>query len=201
MNRSSVAFRDEKYDGQFARTLAASYAGMCDLGEAFAVAAEIGRRPNPDAWHDAWKSRADSVARLAHDATTVAAQGSAWLRASEYYRQAYFFLRHDITDDRLLDAYGKHVEAFQAAVPLLPITTHRVDIPFDGIRLKGYLFAPDSSGERRATLLFPCGYDSTAEEGFAYVATAIANGYNALCCPGHQVPHVDHRVRRRLRRR
>ena len=36
-----------------------------------------------------------------------------------------------------------------------------VRIPYDSTTVSGYLFAPDDSGEARATVIFPCGYDST----------------------------------------
>ena len=46
----TVAFGQETYDGQFQRTLSASYAGMADLGVAFATAREIGK-PDPERWY------------------------------------------------------------------------------------------------------------------------------------------------------
>ncbi|MET0327047.1 MAG: alpha/beta fold hydrolase [Ilumatobacteraceae bacterium] len=179
----TVVFDDEMYDAQFARTLSAGNAGMADLGECFATAHEIGK-PTPQTWHDGWRSRADAVAAIA-DATTVpATRRSALLRASEYYRQALFFLRHDIADARLLDAHRRHVETFQAALPLLDAHTEQIAVPFGTASLKGYFFAPDDSGVARPTVLAPCGYDSTAEEGYAWVAAALERGYNAVSFEG-----------------
>ena len=111
-----IFFHDEMYDAQFARTLTAINAGMADLGEAFATAAQLGHKPTADEWHDAWRTRADRTAAVADGSEATVTRGGALLRASEYYRQAYFFLRHDLTDQRLLDAYARHVATFRAAV-------------------------------------------------------------------------------------
>lgn len=50
--------------------------------------------------------------------------------------------------------------------------------------MKAYFFAPDDSGVARPTLLTPCGYDSTAEKGYAYVHGALVRGYNAVSFEG-----------------
>jgi hypothetical protein len=90
---ASVYFADAFYDGQFARTLYKAYAGAADLGEAFATARRLGpRAADADRWHDGWRAMADAVASNAEGRDRVGARDG-YLRASEYYRQAYFFLR------------------------------------------------------------------------------------------------------------
>jgi hypothetical protein len=108
----------------------------------------------------------------------------AYLRASEYRRQSYFFLRHDLRDARLLAAYRAHVENFQSAMALLNHPVETAAIPYLNTHLKGYYFAPDTSGEPRPTLLLPCGYDSTAESGWSAVPGAMQRGYNAFIFEG-----------------
>ena len=120
-------FSDEFYEGQLERTLAAAYADAADLGEAFAVARRI-HRPTPDRWYKAWSERARAVTSQADDLARSGQRDSArgaYLRASEYHRQSYFFLRHDLRDARLLAAYRAHVENFQSAMALL---SHPVEI-------------------------------------------------------------------------
>jgi len=92
-----------------------------------------------------WRNRESGKAR------------AAYLRASEYHRQSYFFLRHDLRDPRLLAAYRAHVETFQSAMALLSHPAEAAAIPYANTHLKGYFFAPDSSGEPRPTFLLPCG--------------------------------------------
>jgi len=184
--RAPVAFGNDTYDGQFQRTLAATYAGMADLGEAFATAREIGK-PDAERWYNGWFGRAESVRAVAETARSAGRRESAagaFLRAAEYYRQSYFFLRHDLTDPSLQRAYDAQVAAFAAAIPLLDLHVETLAMPYQDTVLKAYFFAPDDSGTPRPTVLAPCGYDSTAEEGLVYVVGALARGYNALVFEG-----------------
>jgi alpha-beta hydrolase superfamily lysophospholipase len=187
MNDQRVFFSDDFYDGQFVRTVASAPSGLADLGEAFAAARAVGNHPTPERWHAAWWARAghahDGVEQAGRAGHRVTARG-AHLRASEYARQSYFFLRHDLSDKRLRAAHRLHVDAFQAAVELMDHPARPVAIPYDATTIKGYLYAPVADGRRRPTILMPAGYDSTAESGWSDVPVALAHGYNALVFEG-----------------
>lgn len=182
----TVAFGNEDYDGQFQRTLLAAYAGFADLGEAFATVREIGK-PDADRWYNAWFGRAEAVRGIAETSAAAgdrASARSAYLRAAEYYRQSYFFLRSDLADPSLHRAYAAQVAAFTAAIPLLDLHVETLAVPFAGTTLKAYFFAPDASGTPRPTVLAPCGYDSTAEDGLVYLTGPLERGYNAVVFEG-----------------
>ncbi|MGD8167162.1 alpha/beta hydrolase family protein [Herbiconiux sp. P16] len=184
----TIFFRDDVFDDQFARTLAAVYAGASDLGEAFSAAHAIGAHATPDKWYAGWLALARNVeasaSAAAADGHSVTARG-AYLRAAEYYRQAFFFLRHDIADQRVQDAYADHARTFAAAAPNLGVAIgEAVEIPYEGTTLHGWFFSPDDSGAVRPTVISPDGYDSTAEDGLAYVIGALERGYNVLTFDG-----------------
>lgn len=180
--RQTLVFSDESYDGQLERTLYKTYALSADLGEALATARSVGKA-DADRWYDAWSSRADDVRQRAEQLSGPS-RCNAYLRASEYYRQAFFFLRHDLTDQRLLDAYRKHVNSFEAARPLLdtPVDACRVQTQ-DG-ELKGFFYRSGAAGEKRPTVLLACGYDSTAEESHVFAMAAVRQGFSALTFEG-----------------
>jgi cephalosporin-C deacetylase-like acetyl esterase len=189
----ALFFTDPVFDGQFARTLAAVYAGAADLGEAFSAARSIGARATPDGWYSGWLAaarRADEVGAAAASAGHPATARSAYLRAAEYYRQAFFFIRHDVDDERVQDAYADHVRTFAAAagfgLGLGPgsVVAEAVEIAYAGTTLHGWFFAPDAAPTVRATVISPDGYDSTAEDGLAYVMGALERGYNVLTFDG-----------------
>jgi predicted alpha/beta-fold hydrolase len=181
-----VVLRNPSYDAQFVRTLAAAQVAGADLGEAIATARRLAK-PDPTSWHEQWSTTADTAR---DDADAARAAGDrvsarhAYLRASEYHRQAYYFLRRTLDDPRLQASYAAHVDTFDAAVALMDVAAERVLIPYDGTAVVGYFFAPDDSGAPRPTLLFPCGYDSTAPSGYVQVPDALARGYNALVFEG-----------------
>jgi len=183
---AKVLFRNASYDGQLVRTLAAAMAGSADIGEALATARRVGK-PSATAWYDAWSRTADQVRQTAEEARASRERVTArhgFLRASEYYRQAFYFFRSDLDDRRLQGAYRAHVDTFTAATSLMDHPAEAICIPYDTTTLSGYLFAPNRACEARATVVFPCGYDSTAEAGWVNVPAAVERGYNALVFEG-----------------
>ncbi|PWW23672.1 hypothetical protein JD79_02847 [Geodermatophilus normandii] len=179
-------FSDEDLDGQLVRTLSMAVVSAADLGEAMAAAARVDR-PDRDRWHAAWASAAAGAEEAAAAATAAGDRVSAraaHLRASEYHRQSWYYLRSDLGDPRLREGHRRHVAEFAAAAALMDSPAERVAIPYEGTTLPGWLFAPDASGTPRPTVVLPCGYDSTAEYGWADVPPALERGYNALTFEG-----------------
>jgi dienelactone hydrolase len=124
----------------------------------------------------------------------------AFLRASDYWRQSFFFIRHDIGDERLQHAWRQHRLAFRAALPLLDCYAVATEIPYDGVTMTGYLFRPADADTPRPTVLAPCGFDSTAEAG--YIATgymALQRGYNFFVFEGPGQGGMLYEHRRPLR--
>jgi dienelactone hydrolase len=114
----------------------------------------------------------------------VAARG--YLRSAEYFRQSYFFLRHNLTDPRVQDGYARQRDMFRAALPFLPFAAEPVSVPFSPVPMPGYLFrAAPADDAPRPTVLFPGGFDGTAEEMHKYGArVALDLGWNALTWDG-----------------
>ncbi len=194
MSKETLVFSDEMYDAQLGRTMFKLASGSADLGEALTTARSIAKA-DAGRWYDGWSARADGL-RESAEQLTEPSRASAYLRAAEYYRQAYFFLRHDLDDPRLQQAYRRHVEAFSAALPLLDHPVESVTIAFEGSELRGYFYRSGDAGERRPTVLLPCGYDSTAEEGHSYAVAAVRQGYSALTFegPGQGAALIVHRM-------
>lgn len=182
-----ILLDDAEMDAQLSRTLIAVSAEAADIGEALATASRT-TAGDYDSWFTEWSATAATAGALADEALQrgheVTAR-KAYLRASEYWRQAFFFIRHDIDDERLRRAWRQHRLAFRAALPLLDCHTVTTETPFDGVSMTGYLFRPADDATQRPTVLAPCGFDSTAEAG--YCATgymALARGYNFFVFEG-----------------
>lgn len=108
----------------------------------------------------------------------VSARG-AYLRAAEYFRQAFFFHRDDLDGAELHAAYPASVQAFRAALPLLG---HPATI-LSG-NPSGYLFAPAGPAMLRPVILHVGEYDGTAEELYASAAAALERGYAFVAVDG-----------------
>jgi dienelactone hydrolase len=197
-NPAKVLYRNPSYDGQLARTLAAAIVGSADLGEALATARRVGSLTG-ESWYRAWSATAE-VASTAGDRAAAAGDRPsavhAYLRASEYFRQAYYFIRTDLRGAHLTTAYRRHVETFVAATAHMTHPARAVRIPYADTTLSGYFFAPDDAATTRPTVVFPCGYDSTAEAGWVNVPAALERGYNVLVFegPGQGEALIDQRM-------
>lgn len=174
-----VYFDDAEMDGQFGRTIIAANSASADAGEAFATAARI-TPGDYGSWFDEWSATATRCQERGEAALAAGRRVSArqaFLRATEYWRQAIYFVRHDLDDPRLQAGWAAHRAAFRRALPLFDEEVVTVDLPFEGASLAAYFFRspnPRSTEAGRPVVLAPCGYDSTAEAGWS------ANGYMAL---------------------
>jgi hypothetical protein len=173
-------FDDENFDGQLQRSVGKADSGMANVGECLYIASQI-TPGDRDSWYRQWSAfaawlvtKADAAVAANH---TVSARGC-YLRASEYYRQAFFWHRDDLDGPELQTAYAASVAAFHSAVPLMNCTARVLDGA-----TPGYFFAPNGDGPF-PTILHIGGYDGTAEEIAASAYEAIARGWAFLALDG-----------------
>ncbi|MCZ0971056.1 alpha/beta hydrolase [Streptomyces albulus] len=169
--------------------------GGADFGEVVVTTQRI-TAGDYDSWHDEWLATAD---RVADEGRTALAGGhrvsarDAFLRASNYYRSAEFFLHGDATDPRILHAYDASVRCFRQAAALFTPVIEPVEIPYEDTVLPGYLYRADDSGTARPTVVMFNGFDGTAEEmHFGGAAAAVERGYNVLSFDGPGQPGTRH---------
>lgn len=183
-----ILLEDAEMDAQLQRTMIAAQAESADLGEALATAARIGES-DYDSWYREWAKTAQNsadTAAAALDAGHRVTARQAYLRATEYWRQAIFFIRHDLSDERLLHGWRNHRSCFEAAVALFDSPVDVADVPAAGAQLRTYLFRSGRHGQGpRPVVLVPCGYDSTAEAGYSATAyMALRHGWDCVTFEG-----------------
>jgi pimeloyl-ACP methyl ester carboxylesterase len=173
-------FDDSGFDGQLQRSVGKCDAGMANVGECLYIASQI-TPGDRDSWYAQWSAFADRLVQQADAALAagrrVSARGS-YLRATEYYRQAFFWHRDDLDRAELRTAYAASVKAFRAALPLL-------DPPGQVLEgtTPGYLFSPPGRGPFPA-ILHIGGYDGTAEETCASKDAALDRGWAFVALDG-----------------
>jgi len=181
-------FDDESFSFETLRAAGFARDGGADLGEILSTAREI-PDGDEDAWLRAWQATAERVGALGEASRAAGHRVSAreaLLRASNYYRTAEFFRRAQPADDPLVkDLSQRSRAAFGAAIELFDTPVERVEIPYEGTTLPGYLFLADDTGAPRPTLVYVNGYDSTAEEAWFVVgASGVRRGYHVLAVDG-----------------
>src|ERR1700722_5818041 len=134
-----IAFRNPLFDGQLRRTIGHGTYGGAELGECLATAGRVidGDR---ESWYRSWMALAD---RTLGAAETSAAHGHresarcAFLRASNYYRNAYVFHLEAPLPALVRDAYRRQREAFRRAAAEMICPPNQVGIPFESVTLPG----------------------------------------------------------------
>ncbi|MFI7175160.1 alpha/beta hydrolase family protein [Streptomyces spororaveus] len=149
-----------------------------------------------DSWYVEWMATADRVSGEAQKALADGHRVSArdgFLRASNYYRSAEFFLHGHPCDPRHDHAYDRSVACFKAAAALFTPVIEPVEIPYEDTTLPGYFYRVDDSGTPRPTLIMHNGFDGTAEELHFFGAIAgVERGYNVLAFDGPGMPGPRH---------
>ncbi|MGW8782274.1 alpha/beta hydrolase family protein [Streptomyces sp. NPDC055796] len=169
--------------------------GGADFGEVVSTGERI-IEGDYDSWYVEWMATADRVSQEAQKALAAGHRISArdgFLRASNYYRSAEFFLHGHPCDPRHDDAYDRSVACFKAAAELFTPAIEPVEIPYEDTTLPGYFYRVDDSGTPRPTLIMHNGFDGTAEElHFFGAMAAVERGYNVLTFDGPGMPGPRH---------
>ena len=188
-------FDNEGFDGQLQRSVGKCDAGMANVGECLYIASQI-KPGDRDSWYAAWSGFADGLVQQADDALAAghpASAASRYLRATEYFRQAFFWHRDDLDGTQLATAYAASVRAFRSALPHLvrPGVVIEGDTP-------GYFFSPPGKGPF-PTILHIGGYDGTAEELYASVYPALDRGWAFAGLDGPGTGEVLYKRRQPMR--
>ncbi|MGW7575617.1 alpha/beta hydrolase family protein [Streptomyces sp. NPDC054765] len=169
--------------------------GGADLGEVLFTADRI-KSGDYDSWYEEWSATAERLWQVAAEAQrgghAVTARDT-YLRVSNYYRTAEFFLHGDPGDPRIRAAYDKSIEAYHRFVDLSGRGIERVEIPYENTTLPGY-FYPSPLPGRQPLIVMHNGFDGTAEElTFCGGLAAQERGYHVLCFDGPGQPGTRHR--------
>ena len=182
-----IVFQDPQFSFQLLRAIGDAIYGGADIGECLSTAYRI-KEGDFESWHEEWLKTAERVHRVADQCLAEGHRVSAreaYLRASNYYRSAEFFLHGNLSDPRILETWVRSRECFSKAARLFSPPFEAVEIPYEGTTLPGYFFRVDNSGTPRPTLLLHTGYDGTLEElYFDGGAAALRRGYNCLAFEG-----------------
>jgi pimeloyl-ACP methyl ester carboxylesterase len=171
------------YEAFGERALFQATYGGADFGECMSTVERIGDGSIDD-WHREWVATADRVAGIGDQSAAAGHAVSAreaYVRASTYYRTAYFPLFGKPVDPRLVEAFERETRAFHKSAPLFSPPIEVLEIPFEGNSLPAYFVRADGSDAPRPTIVQVNGYDSNIQEMYlSHAPAAIRRGYNYL---------------------
>ena len=183
-----IVFDDPAFSFQLLRILGSTYYGGADIGECLSTAYKI-KEGDFESWYLEWSKTAQRVREYGDKCLTSGHKLSAceaYLRASNYFRTAEFFLHINPQDSRIIEAWQNSVDIFRKAVQMLPFRVDFIEIPYERTTLPGYFYKScDSSESQRPTLILHTGFDGTQEELYTTsVIAALKRGYNCLTFEG-----------------
>jgi len=184
-----IMFQDPTFAFEFLRILGESTFGGSDINECFDTASRI-EEGNCDSWFKEWNRTGERINKIADQCLALGHSVSAreaYLRASNYYRCAEFFLHMEIgmEDPHALPTYDRSVQCFHQAGRLFPFNYEEINIPYKKTTLPGYFFSPAGASFEGPLLIIHGGFDSIGEElYFNTVPAALSRGYRCLIFEG-----------------
>lgn len=178
---------DAGFDFEARCALGRAATGVGDVGLVLATLDRIGGG-GPQAWFDEWsatardlQARADAATAAGHPATA----GWAYLAAADYFAVALGALDGLADQSVLGPTFAASEHCWQAWIDASAGAHVRVDVPYAGTTLPGWLLRPDASGARRTTLVMTNGSDGSRPALVANgAAEALARGWNVFLYDG-----------------
>jgi len=159
--------------------------GMTDIGEVLDTASRVSEADEMS-WTRQWFATAERVRGMAEAEARAGhplGAGSAYLRASAYYRAALH--RHPVPSaPEIRQMAEKEVSSYLRAIALLSIPAQPVRIPYEGTTLPGYFFRAPQSASKAPLLIVHEGRDAWAEDVTFIAQEANARGWHCLLVDG-----------------
>jgi len=159
---------------------------MGSVGEILDTMKNI-RHTSELSWFREWNKTAERVRSIGDDCMGKGhdiSAGEAYLRAANYYLAAEVFLHTNPQDPRILETYRKGADYFLKGLKLFSVPVEEVQIPYEGITLKGYYFQSPTAAEKGPVILVHQGFDAPVEATKYVAEEAIRRGYHCLLFEG-----------------
>ncbi|MGR6964637.1 alpha/beta hydrolase family protein [Geodermatophilus sp. URMC 61] len=174
-------FQDEDFDFATRNLLGGVFAGAADVGEVLTTVDRIsdGRARS---WVDEWTATADRL--LTEDGSTASTAARA-LRAANYLAAVTGAADRTGEDGLFAATWERHRQAWDAFVDATDLAVERLEIPYEGTTLPGYLFRSGGPDEPRPTLVYNNGSDGSVVGAWVRgISGALARGWNAMTFDG-----------------
>jgi hypothetical protein len=177
-----------EWDFSVRMILGKSARGGSDLGEVLATVASV--QPGDRAgWFGAWVALGERIAAIAEASAAAGHRVSAaraYLRAAGYFAVAVNSIDGlDGDTAKLLPAFRAHRAAWEGFVANTRWPVERVDIPYEGSSMPGWLFHPDEGGVQRPVLVMNNGSDGSISGCWCEGAEGgLERGYHVLLFDG-----------------
>lgn len=158
---------------------------MADVGEVLEVNANL-KSGDEQTWISAWATMANRLQERAvqyEQANKLVSAGSAYLRASTYWRVALMYFG-DVADPRIRQYCRLSQSCYDKSMKLSGYPGKAIEIPYENTTLPGHYFqSPHANGKSPLLIVVP-GRDTWADDTRWVTDAAIKRGINALTFDG-----------------
>jgi hypothetical protein len=180
-------FANADFDYEARIVLGAAASGIGDVGLVLATLDQV-TDGDPQSWFDAWTAVATDLAARGDEALGHGHRHTAswaFLAAAKYYAKALVFADGLADQSVLLPTFGEHHSCWEKFIDASQGRFVRVQVPYEGTTLPGYLLRPDATGAARPTLVVTNGSDGSLAGLIGYGgAEALARGWNVFVYDG-----------------
>jgi pimeloyl-ACP methyl ester carboxylesterase len=180
-----TVFSNRDFTFQLIRTAGAS-PSAADLGECLETARKV-RDGDIESWYREWYALAEQVRDLGEyyeSSGNIQSARDAYVRASNYYRNAGFFLSEQPIDPRIRDTWTKSVNIFRKAAGMFSPQIEYVEIPYEGTAIPAYFYRGSQGEAQRPTIIIHQGFDGSKEESIPGGLAVQQHGYNCIIFDG-----------------
>jgi dienelactone hydrolase len=178
-------FTNKDFNFQLIRTAGAA-PHAADRNECLQTAYKI-IDGNVESWYKEWYALAESVKGAGETAEKLGNKETArnaFARASNYYRNAGFFLSEKPLDSRTSDTWTRSVGLFRRAAAMYEPAVEYVEIPYDNTVIPAYFYRGSTTTAKLPTVIIHQGFDGSKEESMPGGIAAQQHGYNCLIFEG-----------------
>jgi pimeloyl-ACP methyl ester carboxylesterase len=184
----NLFFADKTYSFETIRMLSHVYLRSSDFGEVITTVKRI-KEGDGISWMLEWTKTADhlqDVAELFLNSGHTLSARTTFTRASNYYRQADFFL-HETAEQKVQAAAisNKAIACFHRGIKFFPGQLSYERVAYEETTLPTYFWRASPNVRNAPTLIVHSGFDGTAEEVLLWFGQdGIERGYNIIALEG-----------------
>lgn len=182
----SILFQDDQFEFQVLRLLGETAYGAADIGEVIAAGRKI-KEGDYESWCKAWTEtakRLEAVGIGAYESGHFISARKAFLRASNYYRAAEFFLHENPDPEKITALFQAGKSCFSRVMELNNPVIRSVEVPYGQTTLPAHYYQVSTGNEWKPVLILLTGFDGTKEEFYGLAMTALEHGMNCLAIEG-----------------
>lgn len=183
---NNLIFEDDQFASKVLGLLGDTAFKAADIGEVVSTAQKI-KEGDYESWCEEWTKTAKRLQKVAEDSYSdghLISARKAYLRASNYYRIAEFYLHENPEDQKIEELYNASLDCFSHVMKLNKPVIEEVKIPYENTTLPAHFYKLEDSEEPKPVLIAMTGFDGTKEAFYGMAMDALEHGMHCITFEG-----------------